>query len=100
LLPAAQGATAHTILEAIVATIGLDELPADARAVLEHGEMLEIIDRGVVVAHLVPVPPAPPFRPGLQADLAALDELSARISAAWKDGMSAAEAIADVRRAL
>ncbi|HSH77797.1 MAG TPA: hypothetical protein VLA19_04605 [Herpetosiphonaceae bacterium] len=83
-----------------MATIGLDELPADARAVLEQGETLEVIDDGAVVARLVPVTPAHAIRPGLQADLAALDELSTRISAAWKDDMSAAEAIDDVRRAL
>ncbi len=83
-----------------MATIGLDELPADARAVLEQGETLEIVDGGAVVARLVPVTPMRSIRPGLEADLAALDELSARISTAWKDGMSAVEAIGDMRRAL
>ena len=83
-----------------MATIGIDELPADARAVLKQGETLEIIDGGAVVARLVPVAPAHSIRPELQADLAALDELSARISAAWKDDMSATEAINDVRRTL
>ena len=83
-----------------MATIGLDELPADARAVLEQGETLEIVDGGAVVARLVPVTPKRPSRPGLEADLATLDELSARIRAAWKDDMSAVEAIDDVRRTL
>ncbi len=83
-----------------MATIGLDELPADVQAVLTQGETLEIIDGGAVVARIVPVAPPHSTRPGLQADLAALDELSARISAAWKDDMSAAEAISDVRRTL
>ena len=81
-----------------MATIGIDELPADARAVLEQGETLEIVDGGAVVARVVPVTPARSIRPGLQADLVALDELSARISAAWKDSTSEVEAIDDVRR--
>ena len=83
-----------------MATIGLDELPADAQAVPEQGETLEVIDDGAAVPRLVPLTPTHAIRPGLQADLAALDELSARISAAWKDDMCAAEAIDDVRRAL
>lgn len=79
-----------------MAIIGLDELPVDARAVLEEGETLEIMDGGAIVAPLVPVT----IWPGLQAHLAALDELSARISVAWKDDMSAAKALSDVRRTL
>ena len=83
-----------------MATIGLSELPAALRTVLEQGEALDITDQGVVVARLVPVAPAHPARSGLADDLAALDALSARISAAWKDDMSAVEAINDVRREL
>jgi antitoxin (DNA-binding transcriptional repressor) of toxin-antitoxin stability system len=83
-----------------MATIGLSELPAALRTVLEQGEALDIMDQGAVVARLVPVAPARPARPGLADDLAALDALSARISAAWKDDMSAVEAINDVRREL
>lgn len=83
-----------------MATIGLDDLPANARTMLAQGETLEIIDRGAVVARLVPIAPAQSVRPGLEADLAALDELSARISAAWKDDMNAVAAVNDVRRSL
>ena len=83
-----------------MATIGLSELPAALRTVLEQGEALDIMDQGAVVARLVPVALARPARPGLADDLAALDALSARISAAWKDDMSAVEAINDVRREL
>ena len=83
-----------------MATIGLDQLPADARTVLAQGETLEIIDGGAVVARLVPVAPPRAIRPGLHADLTTLDELSTRISAAWQDDMSAVEAIRDVRREL
>lgn len=81
-----------------MATLGLDQLPADARAVLAQGETLEIIDGDAVVARVIPVAPKRAIRPGLHADLTALDALAARISAAWKDDMSAAEAISDVRR--
>ncbi len=83
-----------------MATIGLSELPEATRIVLEHGDALDITDQGEVVARLVPVAPTRAVRPGLAADLAALDALSARISAAWKDDMSAVEAINDVRREL
>lgn len=83
-----------------MATIGLNELPEAMRIVLEHGEALDVTDQGEVVARLVPVAPARAVRSGLAADLAALDALSARISAAWKDDMSAVEAINDVRREL
>jgi type IV secretory pathway VirD2 relaxase len=39
-------------------------------------------------------------RPGLEADLDAIDELAAEIGAAWKDDMSAAEAVSEQRREL
>lgn len=83
-----------------MATLGLDQLPADARAELAQGKTLEIIDGDAVVARLVPVAPPRVVRAGLHADLTALDALSARISAAWKDDMSATDAVNDVRRAL
>jgi hypothetical protein len=39
-------------------------------------------------------------QPGLEADLDAIDELAAEIGAAWKDDMSAAEAVSEQRREL
>ena len=40
----------------------------------------------------------PSARPGLEADLKVLDELAARIGAAWKREQSAAEAVSEQRR--
>lgn len=44
--------------------------------------------------------PTPRVRPGLAADLAALDKLAAEIGAAWKTDRSAVEAVSDMRREL
>jgi hypothetical protein len=43
-------------------------------------------------------PPAPRVRPGLAADLAALDKLAAKIGKAWQTERTAAEAVSDMRR--
>ncbi len=40
-----------------MATIGLSELPAALRTVLEQGEALDVTDQGAVVARIVPVAP-------------------------------------------
>ena len=68
------------------------------RRVREDGESVEITYRGEVVARLVPVHPAP------SADVAAvltdMDALAADIQAAWPEGVSAVEAVEDVRRNL
>ena len=79
-------------------TIGLDELPPALRTALEQGEVLEVTDRGIVVARMVPVQPAHPVRPGLAADLAALDALADHIGAAWKSDRRAPEAVSEQRR--
>lgn len=81
-----------------MASIGLHELPEAMRAVLEHGEALDVTDQGEVVARLVPVAPTRPVRPGLAVDLATLDALAARIGAAWKSNKSAVEAVSEQRR--
>ena len=81
-----------------MATIRLSELPEAMRSVLAHGEALDVTDQGEVVARLVPVAPMRPARPGLVADLAALDALATRIGAAWKSDKSAVEAVSEQRR--
>ena len=81
-------------------TIGLNELPAALRAALEQGEVLDVTDQGTVVARVVPVPPAHPVRPGLAADLDAIDAFAAEVSAAWKDEMTAVDAVQEQRREL
>ncbi len=112
-----------------MATIGLDELPAATRTVLEQGETLDVTKQGEVVARIVPVAPGhieldatlyqrarermvdlehvPPERPlteqeraKLEADLNAIDALAAEVSAAWQDDMSAVDAVKEQRREL
>ena len=85
-----------------MSTIGMDELPLATREVLDRvraeGEALEITDGEAVVARLVPVPPAQPVRAGLEADLDAIDELAAEVSAAWQGEMTAVDAVREQRR--
>lgn len=112
-----------------MATISLDELPQATRAVLEQGESLDVTNQGAIVARIVPVsvdkveldpelfqlvrervvdldhlPPERPLtteeRARLEDELAAIDVLAAEVSAAWKDDMSAAEAVKEQRREL
>ena len=112
-----------------MATMGLSELPAALRTVLEQGEAVDVTDQGTIVARLVPVPSAqveldvdlyrrvqarvvdldhlPAERPltgeeraQLETDLAAFDELAKQIGAAWQDDQSVVEAIREQRRDL
>jgi hypothetical protein len=53
---------------------------------------------GEVIARLVPISPTPPPPVEMAAVLADLNQLSAEISAQWPNGVSALEAINDVRR--
>ena len=83
-----------------MATIGLHELPPALRTALEQGEVLEVTDQGTVIARMVPVQPLHPVRPGLAADLDAIDAFAAEVSAAWKDDLTAVDAVQEQRREL
>jgi antitoxin (DNA-binding transcriptional repressor) of toxin-antitoxin stability system len=85
------------------AAIGVGELATRASEVIsrvrDRGEVVDIADEGTVIARIVPV--AKPV------DLEALaewwkrhDELVDEIDRHWPEGVSAADAIADVRRNL
>ncbi len=50
------------------------------------------------LARLAPAVTSTPVRAELEADLRALDELAARIGAAWTSEQSAAEAVSEQRR--
>ena len=85
-------------------TVGIRELKQQTskilRRVREEGETVEITYHGQVIARLVPVnPPASSIdeRSAIWADL---DQLTAEISAKWPEGVSAVEAVRDVRREL
>jgi prevent-host-death family protein len=85
-------------------TIGIRELKQQTskilRRVREDGETIEITYHGEPVARLVPVNPPTPSIKEMNAILADLNQLSAEISAKWPEGVSALDAINDVRREL
>ena len=71
------------------------------RIVVEEGETIEIAKQGETIAYLLPVHKDPQTGerelPALWTDL---DRLSAEISAHWPEGLSAVDAVRDVRREL
>lgn len=85
-------------------SIGVRELKANISEILreveEGGEAIEVTRHGQIVARLVPgswTVPADRDQNGAWADLNAL---AAQISALWPEGVTAADAINDVRRDL
>ncbi len=85
-------------------TVGIRELKQQTskilRRVRENGEIIEITYHGETVARLVPVAPPEPTHEDAAAVWADLDQLTAEISARWPEGVSAVEAVRDVRRDL
>jgi prevent-host-death family protein len=72
---------------------------------VREGESFEITDRGEVVARLVPARLMLPQEEPLTDEeidefWASMDALTAEISADWPEGVSAEDAINDVRREL
>jgi prevent-host-death family protein len=84
--------------------VGIRELKTHAseivRRVREQGEVVDITFHGEVVARLVPVRPPIPTPEEVAALLTDLDQLAAEVSAAWPEGVSAVDAVRDVRRDL
>jgi antitoxin (DNA-binding transcriptional repressor) of toxin-antitoxin stability system len=87
----------------VVTAIDVRELEEHARDVLRRvkdgGEVFDVADGDAVIARIVPV--AAPFdRKQLEEWWERHDELAEEISRHWPEGVSAADAIADVRREL
>lgn len=84
--------------------VGIRELKANTseimRRVRERGEVIDITYHGEVVARLVPVRSPVPVPADVTALLTDLDQLAAEISANWPAGVSALDALQDVRREL
>ncbi len=79
----------------------LKERIGEILRMVEEGETIEITNNGEVIAHLVPVGrPKSSAEPAKRDVWAGLDRLAAEISAHWKGGMDAVEAVRDVRRDL
>jgi antitoxin (DNA-binding transcriptional repressor) of toxin-antitoxin stability system len=88
--------------------VGVRELKEHTSQILrelrEHGEIVDVTHRGEVIARLIPVGQSvqemPIDREKLREFWERWDELAAEISADWPDGVSAQDAIRDVRRDL
>jgi prevent-host-death family protein len=82
-------------------TVGIRELKQHTseliRRVREEGHEIQVTYHGKVVARLVPVNTPEPAK-GERA-WADLDSLAAQIGERWPDGISAAEAVSEGRRA-
>jgi prevent-host-death family protein len=87
-----------------VRAVGIRELKARAselvREVRDHRNSIDVKHRGRVVARLVPAVPELTEAKSFDEVWAEMDRLAAEISESWPEGVSAADAIADVRREL
>lgn len=85
-------------------SVSVRELKQRTDAILgqvrEGGETVAITNYGRVIAHLVPVVSSTRAEAKITAVLADMNHLSAEISARWPDGVTALEAVNDVRREL
>ncbi len=83
-------------------SMGVRELKANISEVLrevdEGGEIIEVTRHGQVIARLVPARSAPHIDRDANGAWTDLKTLAAEISALWPEGVSAADAINDVRR--
>jgi prevent-host-death family protein len=84
-------------------TIGIRELRAHAteilRRVREEGVAFEVTYRGSAVARLVPLS-QPPTEQSVEEFLLDLDRTAEQIGRHWPEGVSAVEAVREVRREL
>ena len=67
------------------------------REVQQEGQVIDITNRGRVVARLVPVRMPHPRRRDVRATIARLDDLAAEISAQVPAGVSVEDVINDIR---
>ena len=89
-----------------VATVSVrelrDQIEPILRRVAEQGETIAVVDDGKEVARLVP--PLPERRPVSAEELAAIRDrrqrLAEEIGAHWPEGVTAEDAIRDIRRDL
>ena len=85
-------------------TVGVRELKRQTsrilRRVREEGEIIEITYHGEIIARLVPVNSPALSAKEVAAKWADLDQLTAEINAKWPEGVSAVDAVKDVRREL
>lgn len=87
-----------------MASVDILELKARASAIVrgvqESGEAVEITDHGAVVARIVPARTEAEEQAEIDRIWAEMDALAEEIGAAWPEGVSAVEAVREVRREL
>lgn len=86
----------------LLKTMGIRDLKARMSEVMrevQEGATIEITNHGKVVAIMVP-PRSRLTHKEIESDLESIDRLAAQISAHWPEGVSALEAVQDVRRDL
>jgi prevent-host-death family protein len=86
-------------------TLGVRELKERISEVLrmiqEEGEIVEVTNRGEVIAHLVPARRAQQHTEQHTDEVwTDIDRLAAEIGTYWKAGVSAVDAVRDARREL
>jgi prevent-host-death family protein len=82
-------------------TVGIKELSEHTDELLREvqtGQAIDITNGSATIARLVPVQDSPISDEEIEAILDDLDNLAAEISARWPHGVSAQDAIDDVRR--
>src|SRR5262245_36854723 len=83
-------------------TIGIRELKARLSEVLreveENGKVIDVTNRGEVVVRLVPMRRHRLSEEQVRAVLGDLDAMAAELAAHWPEGVSAQDAIDDIRR--
>ncbi len=70
------------------------------RRVRDQGESVEVMYRSEVTARIVPMRKSKPAEDELAVTWASLDQLAAEIGRSWPEGVSAADAVRDLRREL
>lgn len=81
--------------------VGVRELKEHTSEILsdvEKGQVINVTKRGATIARLMPVKQPDLSDEEIEAILDDLDSLAAEISAEWPEGVSAQDAIDDVRR--
>lgn len=85
-------------------TVGVRELKANVSEILreveERGEIIEVTRHNHVIARLVPARTTHRIDRDANGVWTELNALAAEISAQWPEGVSAQEAINDIRREL
>lgn len=95
-VPATQRDEVEAAIDTLEAAYGMKGSPAVVQALLEAARGAK--SKGGAGGQ--DQPQSRTVRPGLEADLDAIDEFAAEVSAAWKDDMSASDAVSEQRREL